>query len=452
MRRHKLLCIFFALTGVVCGQNSEIPSQAPNATGAGSSDLGASLGVSFPDDSHSTMVLERNGKRYMIDVATRSIREVTSSSSQQVALTTGPADLAAAATLFRSKCASCHGVGGHGVPAIGTPDFTNPSVQSGLTEPGVIATIHNGKGGTMPAWAGKISDPEIASLARYIRSLGTSSTTQQASAAAGPAQKKPSVYTPGDDVVFTLPTGRPIDRHGIYVNFTHRFAYDPAVSDRGRGQVLFGLDGFAIPSLGLTYGITDKLSASIYRSPTAIGRPIQLMTAYHFLDENRGAPFNLTARVSIEGQDNFRKSYTENLEAIVSRSITSRAQVYFVPTMSFNARALTQGGFYQILDTPGVNTFSLGVGLSVDVRPSIALVAEIIPTFYNARELGIHRPVYSFGIQKKLYRHAFTFGLTTGPGTTVSQRAGSRAQYLGQPGADTPGGLFLGFDLTRQIH
>jgi mono/diheme cytochrome c family protein len=397
------------------------------------------------------MFLERNGKRYIIDVATRSIREVPSQSSQPVELTTNPADLAAAATLFRGKCASCHGVGGHGIAGLGTPDFTNPSIQRGLSDADIITTIHNGKGG-MPAWSGKISDPEIASLARYIRSLGSGAVTQQASAAAGPAQKKPSVYTPGDDVVFTLPTGRPIDRHGVYVNFTHRFAYDPAVTGRGRGQVLFGLDGFAIPSLGLTYGITDKWSASVSRSPTAIGRPIQLMTAYNFLDEHHDAPFNLTARVSIEGQDNFQKNYTENLEAIVSRSITSRAQVYFVPTMSFNARALLQGGFYQILDTPGVNTFSLGFGLSVDVRPSIALVAEIIPTFYNARELGIHRPVFSFGIQKKLYRHAFTFGVTTGPGTTVSQRAGSRASFLGQPGTDTLSNLFLGFDLTRQIH
>jgi hypothetical protein len=82
----------------------------------------------------------------------------------------------------------------------------------------------------------------------------------------------------------------------------------------------------------------------------------------------------------------------------------------------------------------------------------VALLAEIIPTFVNGRDLGIHRPVYSFGIQKKIWRHAFTLGLTTGPGTTVSQRAGTRAQFLGDPSADTPGGLFLGFDLTRQIH
>jgi hypothetical protein len=100
---------------------------------------------------------------------------------------------------------------------------------------------------------------------------------------------------------------------------------------------------------------------------------------------------------------------------------------------------------------PGVNAFSLGVGLAIDIRPSVALLAEVIPTLVNARELDIHRPVFSFGIQKKIWRHAFTLGLTTSPGTTVSQRAATNASFLNEPGADTFGGLFLGFDLTRQI-
>jgi hypothetical protein len=126
-----------------------------------------------------------------------------------------------------------------------------------------------------------------------------------------------------------------------------------------------------------------------------------------------------------------------------------------VPTFSFNARPLVQAtGFLSsdIPDMPGINTFSIGVGAAYDIRPTVALVTEVIPTLLNADELGIHRPAYSFGIQKKIFRHAFTLGLTTSPGVTVSQRAGTRAEFLGQPPADTPGGLFFGFDLTRQIH
>jgi hypothetical protein len=251
----------------------------------------------------------------------------------------------------------------------------------------------------------------------------------------------------------SLPTGRQTARHGVYVNFAHRFAYDPAFSGTGRGEALFGLDGFAIPSFGFTYGITDKFSATVYRSPSIVNRPIELMAAYQVLDEHRGSPFTLKVRASIEGQNNFRKNFTENIEGIFARSITKRAQLYVVPTLSFNDRRLVPGGFRSrdILDLPGVNTFSMGFGLAVDIRPTVALLAEIIPTFANGADLGIHRPAYSFGIQKKIYRHAFTFGFSTSPGTTVSQRAGTRATFLGDPSADKPSGLFAGFDLTRQI-
>jgi hypothetical protein len=221
-----------------------------------------------------------------------------------------------------------------------------------------------------------------------------------------------------------------------------------------RGAELFGLDNFALLSFGVRYGVTDRLSVDVWRSPSFIGRPIQLMVAYNIFDEHHEDAFNLTFRVSMEGQDNFHKNYAENLEAVFSRSLTSHAQIYSVPTVSFNDRRLVQGSLVsdQIPDEPGINAFSLGTGLAVDIRPTVALLGEVIPTVLGGSELGIHRPAFSFAIQKKLYRHAFTFGFTTSPGTTVSQRAGTNATFLSSPSADAPSGLFLGFDLTRQIH
>ncbi len=125
-----------------------------------------------------------------------------------------------------------------------------------------------------------------------------------------------------------------------------------------------------------------------------------------------------------------------------------------VPTISFNDRRVVQGGLVsnKIPDYPGVNAFSIGVGGAVDIRPTVALVAEIIPTLVGASQLGIHRPAFSFGIQKKIYRHAFTFGFTNSPGTTVSQRAGTDATFLNNPHGDVFKEMFIGFNLTRQIH
>jgi mono/diheme cytochrome c family protein len=422
--------------------------------GAQTSDLAASLGISFPSASPSTLLLTRDGKQYVIDVAAKTVREVAPGPAQQ-STAPPPTGNHSAAMLFAKNCATCHGPQGRGIPSAGTPDFKNPAVQRSLTDQGIRDTIHNGKaGGRMPAWSGKLTDPQIAGLASYIRSFSAGTVAGQAGSTSNEQPQKPTIYEPGDDVLVSLPTGRPAERHGVYVNFAHRFAYDPAFTGSGRGGALFGLDGFAIPSFGFNYGVTDKLAVSIYRSPSIIGRPIQLMAGYSLLDEHKGDPLNMMVRVSVEGQDHFRKNFTENIEGIFSRSITSRAQFYLVPTMSFNDRPLAQGGFgsQQIPELPGINAFSLGAGLAIDVRPTVALLAEVIPTLVNGRALGIHRPVYSFGIQKKIWRHAFTLGLTTGPGTTVSQRAGTRAQFLGDPSADTPGGLFIGFDLTRQIH
>jgi len=392
--------------------------------------------ATYTDGAHNTVLLELNGKQYLVDVAARSVREAGSPSS---------AAQSSAADLFRQNCATCHGAGGQGIREHNTPDFTSRSLQSSLSDRQMIDTIRNGKG-AMPAWSGKLSDQQISELATYIRSFaGSSSATPRIAS---------GVYEPGDDVLVSLPTGRPVDRNAVIVNFSHRFAYDPAVSGPARGAELFGLDNFALPSFGFRYGVTDKLSVDVWRSPSFIDRPIQLMAAYNLLDEHHAAPFNLAVRASIEGQDNFRKNYTENLEAIFSRSLTSHAQFYVVPTMSFNDRQLLMGSLKsdQIRDVPGINAFSTGFGIAVDVRPTVALLLEAIPTLVNGEELGIHRPAFSFGIQKKIYRHAFTLALTNSPGTTVSQRAGTNATFLGEPSADTFSGLFIAFNITRQIH
>jgi cytochrome c553 len=397
-----------------------------------SSDLLKSLGISFSGSSGSTFILEKEGKRYQVDVATRTVQEIAPE----------PVANVPAAVLFQQHCATCHGSNGKGDATVHTPDLTNAALQRSLSDRDITNTIRNGTaGGRMPAWSGKLSEAEIDSLATYVRSFSNSANER-------------GIYDPADDLLFSLPTGREVDRHGVYFNFTHRFPYDPAFSGPGRSGELFGLDNFALASFGLRYGVTDKLSVSAFRSPSIIDRPIQLMIAYNLLDEHHEDPFNLAVRVSIEGQNNFRKNYTENIEGIFSRSVTSRAQLYVVPTMSFNARPLVQAtGFLSsdIPDFPGVNTFSIGIGAAYDIRPTVALIAEVIPTVLNASELGIHRPAYSFGIQKRIFRHAFTLGLTTSPGVTVSQRAATRAEFLGEPSADTPSGLFFGFDLMRQI-
>lgn len=450
-----LLLVVAGCTAAICGSGSATGTTAPGGGGRGSGELAAALGISFVPNSASTLVLERDGKRYVVDLASRTVEET----GRAAAARDGKAD-AGGAVVFAQNCAQCHGNDGKGKAAFKTPDFTDPSVQASLTDEQMIAIIRNGKKGTaMPGWAGQLSDEQITAVAAYVRSLGSARALQKGPQSLLPAAPASSAstsktYQPGDDWLMSLPTGRRLDAGGLYVNFSHRFALDPAFSGAARGGAVAGLDGFALSSLGFRYGVTRNLSVSAYRSPTFIARPVQLMAAYNLLDESGGRPLNAAVRFSVEGQDDFRKNFTGNFELILSRSITHRAQLYFVPTFSLNNRRLFQPSSYRsgaIPRLPGFNTFSTGAGGSFDVRPTLALVAEVIPTLLNGRPLGIHRPAYSFGIQKKIWHHAFTFGFTQSPGTTVSQRAGTRAQYLGDPAADKPGGMFIGFDIMRQL-
>lgn len=437
------------------------PLAAPDPAG-GAVALAKELGVHFIAGSSSTVLLEQGGKAYLVDLAARTIRLANSplpasspAALHAAASRASPADASAGSRIFAAKCAGCHGAEGKGGGAMKTPNFTNPAVQAALPDAAVVKVVGEGKPGTaMPAWGGTLSEAEINSVAAFVKSLGETKKPAGAGPGVGP-QQLAKAYEPADDYLFSLPTGRRLDRHGLYLNFTHRFVYTPAFTGTGGGDTLAGLDDFSISSFGLRFGVTDKLSVSAYRSPSLILRPIELGVAYHFWDEHQGHPLNITARVSVDGQGDFSKNFTTNLETIVSRTVTRHAQLYFVPTLNFlNRELITKPGTLASAppNLPGFNTFSLGAGGALDIRPTVALIAEVMPTLVNGPELGIHRPAYAFGIQKRVLRHAFTLGFSNSPGTVVSQRAGTRATFLGEPSADTPGGLFIGFDLMRQLY
>jgi len=405
-----VLVLILNLNGALLAQSSSSAARASSGSDASPDVNPADLGVVFVNGSSSEIVLERNGKRYVVNADTHSIREANPDS------------------------------------ATANPDSTDA------------------KQAPSPAGGPSASSRDSA--------VADNSSPQSQEAAAPPTAKPPRTYKPGDDLIFTLPTGRRVDRHGLIVNFTHRFPFEAAFTGTGRGDTLLGLDDFAIPSFGFRFGVTSRLSVTAYRSPSYIGRPIELGVAYNFLDENDGNPFNAAVRFSIDGQNHFDTNFTENFELMVSRSLGHRAQLYAVPTFSIRQRPLLPNPNSLLQDPmpaqhcdaplatgisptfnvrPCANVFSLGGGASVDIRPTVALLAEAIPTLANGPELGIHRPAFAFGIQKKIWRHAFTFGFTNSPGTTTSQRSGTNGTFVQTPSSDIPSAMFVGFNISRQI-
>jgi len=447
---------------LVAATDPATPIPVATERSGGNVSLASSLGVRFIPGSSTTLLIDRNGTTFVVDLARQTIQVRASSSAtapgqaiQLASMHSPPQEAPSGAKIFAARCTACHGPEGKGGGAMKTPDFTNPAVQAALPLDAVIKVVREGKPGTaMPAWRESLSDEEIKAVAAFVRSLGQVKKPEGGTSG-GEAMQRVKAYEPADDYLFSLPTGRRLDRHGFYLNFTHRFVYTPAFTGPGNLNTMFGLDDFSISSFGLRYGVTNKFYVSAYRSPSLIGRPIELMAAYHFADEHNGSLMDATVRASVDGQSDFRNNFTTNLEMIVSRTVTRHSQLYFVPTLSLQNRELiTKPGTLASTqpNLPGINTFSLGAGGVLDIRPTVALVAEVIPTLVNGSELGIHRPAYAFGIQKRVLRHAFTLGFTTSPGTTVSQRAGTRATFVGDPSGDTPSGLFIGFDLMRQIY
>ncbi len=74
-----------------------------------------------------------------------------------------------AKVLFGDKCAACHGTGGAGNPNF--PVLVDDDWLYGGKIENIVQSITNGRRGFMPAHEGKLSDQEIADLAKHVKAL-----------------------------------------------------------------------------------------------------------------------------------------------------------------------------------------------------------------------------------------------------------------------------------------
>ena len=88
-------------------------------------------------------------------------------------LSTEPgADLALGRKVFADNCAVCHGPEGKGNREVGSPNLTDKIWFYGPDKQTIIDGIRNGRGGVMPAWGGRLSEPTIKALTVYVHTLG----------------------------------------------------------------------------------------------------------------------------------------------------------------------------------------------------------------------------------------------------------------------------------------
>jgi mono/diheme cytochrome c family protein len=88
-----------------------------------------------------------------------------------LSLAVGAQDTGAAT--YKSKCAMCHGADGLGATPAGKSmkaiPFNSPELVK-ASDADLIAATKNGKG-KMPAYSGKLTDPQITEVVAYIRTL-----------------------------------------------------------------------------------------------------------------------------------------------------------------------------------------------------------------------------------------------------------------------------------------
>ena len=81
-------------------------------------------------------------------------------------------DLALGKKVFADNCALCHGEDAKGKHELGSANLTDKIWLYGPEKETIMEGIRNGRGGVMPAWNGRLTEPTIKALTVYVYSLG----------------------------------------------------------------------------------------------------------------------------------------------------------------------------------------------------------------------------------------------------------------------------------------
>ena len=152
----------------------------------------------------------------------------------------------------------------------------------------------------------------------------------------------------------------------------------------------------------------------------------------------------MDALATVEGTNNLRKDDPKQptgegvrspaLGAVLSRVLGRRASVSMTAAWINNTNPLPA----ELVDHN--DTVVIGVGGRVRVRPTVYLVAEVVPRVAGDAP---NVTLGSFGIEKRVGRHAFQVNLSNGIGSTLAQIA------RGAGSADT---WYIGFNINRKFY
>jgi hypothetical protein len=228
-----------------------------------------------------------------------------------------------------------------------------------------------------------------------------------------------------------LPTNARLPKGKFAFRITHRFSRPLGEGDFGDLlEDFFGFDSGALIGLELRYGLWRGAQIGINRTSN---RNI-LMFAQYELTNQRRFPVGISAWGSIDGTNNFRDSYSPALGAVISRELGRHGALYAQPMWVNNSNPEPS----EVVDDN--DTFMLGLGTRLRVRPTVYATAEFAP------RLGGYEPgeaLMSFGIEKRVGGHSFSLNFSNSFATTMAPIA---------RGGNSNDDWYIGFNIARKFY
>ena len=232
--------------------------------------------------------------------------------------------------------------------------------------------------------------------------------------------------------VINLPTTLRLPVHKSSFELTHRFNGNLRNGDFGdQASSLFGLDQGA--TIGFEYRFAPMRHVQLIAYRENYDKTVQFTGKWDAIHQNADRPVSVSGLLSVDGGNNFRERYATSIGATVSRQIDDHAALYLVPMWVHNVTPLA-GQITGIKD----NTFYLGIGGRVRIRPTVYLSAEVSPRLAGLAQGSAE---YGFAIEKRAGAHTFQLNFSNSELSTFAQTGAG----------GLPDSLFLGFNLTRKF-
>jgi len=270
-------------------------------------------------------------------------------------------------------------------------------------------------------------------MRRSLTCLFAAALVVVSAAAASAQDDDDAVLKPAepDFTLVALPTALRVPLHKGAFRVSHRFTRPLSEGDFGDlAADLFGMDGGAQIGLEYRFGIVARGQIGFHRTSN---RNLELFAQYDLLPAGKPLPFDVSVRAALDNSGNFKGSRSPSVGAIISKIVGDRAALYVEPTWVNNANPLPK----QVVDHN--DTFMVGIGARVRIRPTVNLVAELTPR--SGFTPGLSQG--SFAIEKRAGGHLFQLNFSNGIGTTMTQIA---------RGGPAPRDWFVGFNISRKFY